>query len=126
MDHSVSSNDYKVLLKHLRKARKASGLTQMQLAERLGQTQTFVSKCERGERRLDAIEIRFFCIALNISFVKFIQELEPNLTDALDIKIAHVMKSIDSVNLTEIFDLETNKSPLLDVLDNTEGELGLE
>jgi transcriptional regulator with XRE-family HTH domain len=39
-------------------ARKAAGITQVELAERLGKPQSFVSKVERGERRLDVIE---FC-----------------------------------------------------------------
>lgn len=39
-------------------ARNAAGITQVELAERLGKPQSFVSKVERGERRLDVIE---FC-----------------------------------------------------------------
>ncbi|WP_295240169.1 helix-turn-helix transcriptional regulator [uncultured Brevundimonas sp.] len=38
--------------------RKAAGITQVELAERLGKPRSFVSKIERGERRLDVIE---FC-----------------------------------------------------------------
>ncbi|MFN9438264.1 MAG: helix-turn-helix domain-containing protein [Brevundimonas sp.] len=38
--------------------RKAADVTQVELAERLGKPQSFVSKVERGERRLDVIE---FC-----------------------------------------------------------------
>lgn len=38
--------------------RKAAGITQVELAERLGKPQSFASKVERGERRLDVIE---FC-----------------------------------------------------------------
>ncbi|WP_433935606.1 helix-turn-helix domain-containing protein [Brevundimonas diminuta] len=38
--------------------RKAAEITQVELAERLGKPQSFVSKVERGERRLDVIE---FC-----------------------------------------------------------------
>ncbi|WP_258522605.1 helix-turn-helix domain-containing protein [Brevundimonas vesicularis] len=38
--------------------RKAVDITQVELAERLGRPQSFVSKVERGERRLDVIE---FC-----------------------------------------------------------------
>lgn len=40
----------------LKDARKSAGLTQTQLAERLGSRQQFVSKYECGERRLDVIE----------------------------------------------------------------------
>ena len=37
-------------------ARKAAGLTQTELAEQLGKPQSYVSKYERGERRLDVVE----------------------------------------------------------------------
>ncbi len=72
MDKSIFSRDYEVFLRRLREARRRAGLTQVQLAERLGQTQTFVSKCERGERRLDVVEVRAFCLALGESFPAFV------------------------------------------------------
>jgi len=59
--------------------RTASGLTQTQVAERLGQTQAFVSRCERGDRRLDVIELREFCGALGIPYLKFLKKLESEL-----------------------------------------------
>ena len=72
MDKSIFSRDYEVFLRRLREARRRAGLTQVQLAERLGQTQTFVSKCERGERRLAVVEVRAFCLALGESFPAFV------------------------------------------------------
>jgi predicted transcriptional regulator len=60
MEKSIHSAGYAVFLKVLRKAREDAGLTQMQLAQRIGETQTFVSKCERGERRVDVVELRTF------------------------------------------------------------------
>ena len=53
----------KASAQRLKKAREEAGLTQAQLALRIGETQTFVSKCERGERRIDVIELRAFCRA---------------------------------------------------------------
>jgi len=47
---------YQVFLKRLRAARERSGLTQVQVARRLGKPQSFVSKSESGERRIDAVE----------------------------------------------------------------------
>ncbi|MBI5762308.1 MAG: helix-turn-helix domain-containing protein [Planctomycetes bacterium] len=47
MEKSIYSKDYQTLLRELRRAREASGLTQIQLAKRLGCTQSFISKCER-------------------------------------------------------------------------------
>ncbi len=73
MDKSLFSHDYET---RLREARRRAGATQARLAERLGQTQSFVSKCERGERRLDLVEVRAFCKALGLSFPEFVAEVE--------------------------------------------------
>lgn len=50
-----------------------AGITQVGLAERLGRPQSFVSKYERGERRLDVIELCEVCHALGIDPVAFLQ-----------------------------------------------------
>lgn len=76
MDKTVFTVDYLIVLRCLRDARKRAGLTQGQLAERLGETQSFVSRCERGERRLDILELRVFCQAMGISVVAFVEEVE--------------------------------------------------
>lgn len=60
----------------LRTARKARNLTQKELGQRLKQTQSFISKCERGERRLDVVEVRAICTAIGISFQDFVLELD--------------------------------------------------
>lgn len=80
MEKSIFSDDYAVFLYQLREARKRAGLTQEQLAKRLHQTQSFVSKCERGERRLDIVEVRAFCLALGISFSDFITQFAETLS----------------------------------------------
>jgi transcriptional regulator with XRE-family HTH domain len=79
---SIHSKQYKVALSLLKKARVESGLSQVELAIRLNTTQTFVSKCERGERRLDLLEVRAFCEAIGISFPDFIQVLENKLVSS--------------------------------------------
>ena len=56
MVRSVFSKDYKRFLALLIAERKSAGLTQQDLADRLGKPQSFVSKYERGERRLDVVE----------------------------------------------------------------------
>lgn len=76
MEKSVSSRDYSLFLDRLKDARKKAGLTQEQLARLLGETQSFVSKCERGERRLDIVEVRSFCIALSVPFPSFATQLD--------------------------------------------------
>jgi transcriptional regulator with XRE-family HTH domain len=54
-------------------ARKRAGLTQVELAERLGRPQSFVSKYERGERKLDVIEFCEVSRALRIDPVVFLR-----------------------------------------------------
>ena len=76
MEKSIFSAQYKCLLERLRERRRAAGMTQAQLAARLQQTQSFVSKCERGERRLDVVELGAFCRAIGIDFVQFVASLE--------------------------------------------------
>lgn len=58
---SLFSPEYDAFLALLREARKTAGLTQSQAAERLGRPQSFVSKCESGERRVDVVELLHFC-----------------------------------------------------------------
>lgn len=80
MEKTIHSAGYTLLLRRLRRARRDAALTQEQLAKRLGVTQSTVSKCERGERRLDVIELRAWCAALRTSFPAFIAELDRSLT----------------------------------------------
>lgn len=79
MEKSLFSGSYKVLLTQLRATREGSGFTQAELAKRLRETQSFISKCERGERRLDVVELRAFCRAMEISFVEFTTTLDEKL-----------------------------------------------
>lgn len=60
----------------LRQVRVEAGLRQRDLAERLGQPQSFVSKYESGERRLDLLEIRDICGAVGVSLEEFVRRLE--------------------------------------------------
>jgi len=76
VDKSISSNQYAVFLRELRAARERSGLTQLDLAAKLNETQSFISKCERGERRLDVIELRAFCDAFGVSLADFVRSLD--------------------------------------------------
>lgn len=82
MEKSIASADYDVFLACLREARLRAGLTQAGLAGRLDQTQSFVSKCERGERRLDIVEVRAFCVALGVPFASFASEFDRALDGA--------------------------------------------
>jgi transcriptional regulator with XRE-family HTH domain len=73
---SIHTEQHKALIILLRELRIGAGLTQTELAIRVGRDQTFVSKYESGERRLDILELREICQAVGISLVKFIQQLE--------------------------------------------------
>jgi len=57
---SPRSPRYQHFLKRLRGARLKAGLTQAEVARTLGVPQSFVSKCESGERRVDAVELERF------------------------------------------------------------------
>lgn len=57
-------------------ARKAADLTQAGLAEKLSRPQSFVSKYERGERRLDVVEFLEVARVLGMDAVKFIKTLD--------------------------------------------------
>lgn len=57
---------YQVLCEVLVNARNEAGLTQRQLAQRLGRAHTFIAKVELGERRLDVIEFIDLAHALRV------------------------------------------------------------
>ena len=60
---SLHSRPYQRFLSEVRAMRQAAGLTQDELAARLKKPQSYVTKSERGERRLDLIEWLAFCRA---------------------------------------------------------------
>ena len=80
MDKSIYSDAYLGFLSQLRATRIEQGVTQEELAIRLGTTQSFISKCERGERRIDLVEARLFCEALEVDFVGFVTTLHFSLS----------------------------------------------
>ncbi|MDE7420696.1 MAG: helix-turn-helix transcriptional regulator [Muribaculaceae bacterium] len=77
---SIHNKAYQQLLSLLRSKRLDRGITQEELASRLGVGQGIVSKIETHERRLDLIELREICLALGISFPEFVMEFDYNLT----------------------------------------------
>ena len=60
MGVSVYSVRYKAFLKRLRQARAEANLTQVEVAQKLNQPQSYVSRCESGERRVDVVELTDF------------------------------------------------------------------
>lgn len=79
MDKSTHTPEYAALLEVLRETRQRAGVTQVELAERLGQTQSYVSKCERGEARLDLVQLRTICGVLETSLAAFVSRWEKRL-----------------------------------------------
>ena len=65
----------------LRDARLRSKLTQMELVEALGMTQTYASEAERGIRRLDMVQVRDWCHATGTTLPALIKEFERRLAD---------------------------------------------
>lgn len=60
----------------LRQLRENAGLRQQDVADRLGEPQSFVSKYESGERRLDLIELSAVCEVLGIKLGEFVAQIE--------------------------------------------------
>ena len=57
MARSIYTNEYKNVVKKLRRARNEAGLLQVDVAKKLKKPQSYVSKIERGERRVDIAEL---------------------------------------------------------------------
>ncbi len=64
MTKTIYRAEYREVVDGLRQAREALGVTQVELASRLGRTQQWVSMMESGSRRLDVIEFAEVCLAL--------------------------------------------------------------
>lgn len=73
---SVFSDEYTTFLRLLLEERKSAGLTQKELAERLGKPQSFVSKYERGERRLDVAEFLIVVRAMGADPHRIIEAID--------------------------------------------------
>ncbi len=80
MANSVFRPEYKQFTQLLVKARQDAQLTQTQLATLLGKPQSYVSKYENGERRLDVIEFLDLCKALNTEAASIIATLNQQET----------------------------------------------
>lgn len=77
MELSLSNHDirYRRFIERLGRARKEAGLTQVQVGKALGKTQNWVSRCETGEHRVDAVELEEFARAYGKSLSYFLEEV---------------------------------------------------
>lgn len=78
---TIHDSGYQVLVDCLKEARRRADITQVQLAEKLDTDQSYVSKYERAERRVDLIEVRAICSALGITLIDFIETFERALRE---------------------------------------------
>jgi transcriptional regulator with XRE-family HTH domain len=76
MEKSTFTREYAALCRLLRETRAKAGLTQVELAEKIGETQSYVSKVERGERRLDLVQLQVFCRAMKVDVVEFVDHFQ--------------------------------------------------
>lgn len=79
MKKSIFTAEYRVLRSLLRKLREDAGVTQEDMARRLKITQSNVSKFERGETRLDIVQLRQWCRVLGIGLPEFSVKFEDAL-----------------------------------------------
>ncbi len=75
MGRSTHRPEYRAMVKRLKAARLAAGLTQVRAAEVLGTTQVFISRAERGQRRIDPIELAQFASLYGVSVNTLLPEV---------------------------------------------------
>lgn len=76
MTRSAFTRKYARFRRLLADARQAAGLTQVELARKLGRPQSFISKVEQGERRLDVIEFLEVARALKADPRRLLAEID--------------------------------------------------
>ena len=80
MKISTHSKEYYAFLRLLRLLREESGITQVELAKSLEITQSHLSKFERGELRIDLVQLRKICVVLGSSLPAFVNRWEVELS----------------------------------------------
>ena len=75
MTRSAFTRKYAQFRRLLAEARRTAGLTQVELAKKLGRPQSFISKVEQGERRLDVIEFLEVARALKVDPLPIIADV---------------------------------------------------
>lgn len=70
------SSEYGILLNRLVAARKAAGVTQVEIAKHLGKEQSYVSKCEHRETEISIIDLWKWCNAIGMPVSEFMRQFE--------------------------------------------------
>jgi transcriptional regulator with XRE-family HTH domain len=73
---AIYSREQRRLVALLRSMREDAGLTQVELARKLRRPQSFVSRFESGQRRVDLVELKEICGALGVGLVEFVRRFE--------------------------------------------------
>lgn len=81
-NHTVYRLHYKIFRQLLHQVRHEMNLTQDELAKLLGKPQSYVSRYETGEKRLDIIEFKIICSALGISDIDFLKRLDRKISNS--------------------------------------------
>ena len=75
MQNTFHSERYRIFIGLLREVRESKKISQTALAQKLGQPQTFVSKCETGVRRIDVVELSDWLCGLGMEYADFVHKL---------------------------------------------------
>lgn len=82
MRKSIGTREQEILQELLKQCRIEAGLTQRELASRLGTGHSRISEYETGERRMDLVQLVDYTAALGLPFLDFVrrfaQEIEPD------------------------------------------------
>jgi len=71
-----------ILLKVLKQIRATTGMSQRDLMQKLDRPQSYISKYETGERRLDLLELKELCDACNVKMADIAQQVEDEIDAA--------------------------------------------
>jgi transcriptional regulator with XRE-family HTH domain len=73
MSKSIQTKEYAYFVERLRKARLDAGLSQLQVANKIGRPQSHISNIESGQQRVDVIELKRFAKIYGKSINYFIK-----------------------------------------------------
>ena len=79
MGSNTWSKQNQILQAQLKETRIKAGFTQLELAKKINKPQSYVSKYESGERRLDLIELRKIVLCCGILLNSFIKDFEQEM-----------------------------------------------
>lgn len=79
MKRNAYTHEYNILIETLYRLRVGNNLLQHDLAQRLKVSQSFVSKVESGERRLDLVELQLYIESMGVTLIDFINEYQKRI-----------------------------------------------